>query len=323
MENAEEYQEIVEGILEGSPYRKKEADRKNYMSVAELGELLGLGKTERYWLLHKGYFKTTKVNGKNWIDISSFETWYANQIKYRKVDGEEPGRSLREWSYSVRDIAGMLEREESTVYELIKKEGIATVKVDSWIRIPKEEFDRWYAGQGKYRTEEDREHDRSIEEATITMPEMAMLLGISRKKVYDILKSVKYGHFFEFVTIAERRRITKESFEHFLKEQDEYRLDPKNDYKEVALEENARLADYRRQKIYRQGGIRRGNGNQEYLTIQEAALLAKVCKGTVERWMVLGYFPVKKAGRLVRIPREEYEAWLKGRESSRSRSTCG
>ena len=263
MENAEEYQEIVEGILEGSPYRKKDADRKNYMSVAELGELLGLGKTERYWLLHKGYFKTTKVNGKNWIDISSFETWYANQIKYRKVDGEEPGRSLREWSYSVRDIAGMLDLEESTVYELIKKEGIATVKVDSWIRIPKEEFDRWYAGQGKYRTEEDREHDRSIEEATITMPEMAMLLGISRKKVYEILKSVKYGHFFEFVTIAERRRITKESFEHFLKEQDEYRLDPKNDYKEVALEENARLADYRRQKIYRQSGIRRGNGNQE------------------------------------------------------------
>jgi hypothetical protein len=108
MENAEEYQEIVEGILEGSPYRKKEADRKNYMSVAELGDLLGLGKTERYWLLHKGYFKTTKVNGKNWIDISSFETWYANQIKYRKVDGEEPGRSLREWSYSVRDIAALL-----------------------------------------------------------------------------------------------------------------------------------------------------------------------------------------------------------------------
>lgn len=69
MENAEEYQEIVEGILEGSPYSKKDADRKNYMSVAELGELLGLGKTERYWLLHKGYFKTTKVNGKNWIDM--------------------------------------------------------------------------------------------------------------------------------------------------------------------------------------------------------------------------------------------------------------
>ena len=88
MDNAEEYQEIVEGILEGSPYRKKEADRKNYMSVAELGELLGLGKTERYWLLHKGYFKTTKVNGKNWIDISSFETWL-NTAKWMARNPDE------------------------------------------------------------------------------------------------------------------------------------------------------------------------------------------------------------------------------------------
>ena len=34
-----------------------------------MGDLLGLKKTERYWLVHKNYFETKTAIGKMWVDI--------------------------------------------------------------------------------------------------------------------------------------------------------------------------------------------------------------------------------------------------------------
>ena len=117
-------------------FSDNDADR-GYMSVREMGDLLGLKKTDRYWLLHKGFFETRIAAGKTWGDIPSFEKWYANQVKYHKVTGEEPGRELKTRSYSPRDISQMLGICEQGVYELIKKEGIETITVDYWMRVPK------------------------------------------------------------------------------------------------------------------------------------------------------------------------------------------
>ena len=63
------------------------------------------------------------------------------------------------------------------------------VIVDYWKRIPKESFQNWYKSQSRYRTKEDREKDALLEDATITMPEMAQLLGTTRSSVYTILDS--------------------------------------------------------------------------------------------------------------------------------------
>ena len=82
--------------------------KKTTMSVTEMRKLLGLGKTDSYWLVHKNCFETIMVNGKMRIVIDSFEKWYANQIKHVKVDGPPPGEELRSYSYSVRDVAQML-----------------------------------------------------------------------------------------------------------------------------------------------------------------------------------------------------------------------
>ena len=68
------------------------------MSVPEMRKLLGLKKTDSYWLVHKNFFKTEVIGGMMRIDLVSFEKWYANQVKYKKVDGEEPGKELREMS---------------------------------------------------------------------------------------------------------------------------------------------------------------------------------------------------------------------------------
>ena len=85
---------------------------KRCYTVQELQEILGvsrptvynlLKKTDRYWLVHKNVFESKEIAGKIRINIASFEKWYANQIKYHKVTGEEPGKELKSWSYSVME----------------------------------------------------------------------------------------------------------------------------------------------------------------------------------------------------------------------------
>ena len=58
---------------------------KKTMSVMEMGRMLGLKKTDSYWLVHKGCFETTLVQGVMWINIASFEHWYQAQNQYQKV----------------------------------------------------------------------------------------------------------------------------------------------------------------------------------------------------------------------------------------------
>ena len=309
-----EFHEVANEIAKNSPYQRKESEERTMMTVHEMGDLLGIKKTDRYWLLHKGFFKTKVVLGKTWVDIASFEKWYANQVKYKKVNGEEPGKDLKAWSYSPQELAQELGVTDSVLYDILKRENIETVTVDYWKRIPKEAFDKWYASQSRYRTRADREKDLAAEAATITMPEMARLLGNTRSTVYSILNNPNYKEFFDFVVIADKKRITKESFQRFLDGQDRYHLDARIEYSEVAAEENMALADFRRKKLFK-SGVRRGNGNKNYLTRAEAAMLAKVSKPTIDYWANKGHYTILKIGELVRIPRAEFEDWLNYREN--------
>ena len=44
------------------------------MSVTEMGELLGLKKTDRYWLLHKNVFESREIAGKLRVNIASLKS---------------------------------------------------------------------------------------------------------------------------------------------------------------------------------------------------------------------------------------------------------
>ena len=79
-----------------------------------------------------------------------------------------------------------------TIYTLIRQGKLKTETTDFCMRIPKKEFEQWYRSQSRYRTAADRERDREIEAQTISIPEMAKLLGIPRKNVYGILDCKKY-----------------------------------------------------------------------------------------------------------------------------------
>ena len=182
-----------------------EMRKRTSMSVPEMGRMLGLGKTESYWLIKKNYFKTILVGNTMRVMIDSFEEWYANQFKYQKVDGTPPGEELLK---------------EATAYELVAKGHFDVVDVLGKRRVTKESFERWYASQTDYRTVEDQELDADIMASTYGLPEMARMLGVHRQTIYYIVANED----FELIKVGRYKRATKESFEKWYQNQTRYQL---------------------------------------------------------------------------------------------------
>ena len=78
------------------------------------------------------------------------EIWYANQVKHKKVNGEEPGAELMKSSYSFRDAANLLGIHSSNLYEIWRDQNLKTITVDFTKRIPIEVFEEWYEHQIMY-----------------------------------------------------------------------------------------------------------------------------------------------------------------------------
>ena len=277
-----------------NPTVSSEPDRI-WMSVKEMGDLLGIRKTDRYWLVHKNVFETRTIRGKMWVNIESFEKWYANQIKYRKVTGEEPGLELKEWSLSPRDIAQLLEIPESRVYGLIKEKDWDTVTVDFWTRVRRDSFEKWYQNQKHYRT----------------------VLGLPRQQFYLILKDKRYSHFFEFVEVAGRRRVTKASFGRFLNGQDRYHVaekkDPETTEKPAVLPDStaAEEDEFKTKEDW----LSAKDAPITFLTIDEAALQSGISPQAISRYAMRGHFgECRKIGGKVRIPEKRFREWMKKRQ---------
>lgn len=279
-----------------------EKKKRTTMSVAEMRRILGLGKTDSYWLIHKECFKTVLINGKMRVDIASFEKWYSNQVKHKKVNGPPPGEELKARSYSPREAAAILGIDESSFYYLIKRDHIPTILVDTWIRIPKDEFEKWYASQHKHRTAEDKERDRELEENTLTMPEMARELGVDRSTVYSILNGKRNRGKFEMIIVADRKRITRESFEKWYAEQDKYIKvsdRSKEEQREITLNEKAK----KKPRLII-------DPDKSAYSVPEAAVLMDISVKEVYEQVRLGNLEAMQVGNKFRIRRDDIRWWL-------------
>ena len=125
--------------------------KKKSMSVREMRRLLGLGKTEAYWLVKKNYFDTVIIAGKMRVMIESIENWYANQLHYKKIIGEAPGKNWTSITMSIQETASLLGIAEGTLYDLMKKKPFKTVKVGMYTRIYIDSFEDWYNSQSHYK----------------------------------------------------------------------------------------------------------------------------------------------------------------------------
>lgn len=279
------------------------------MTVPEMRKMLGLKKTESYWLVHRGFFETITINGKMRIVIESFEKWYANQIKWKKVDGPPPGEELRAYSYSPQEIADELGVSNGIIYDLIKKEHIETFTVDTWIRVRKDVFEDWYQNQTRYRTKQDRERDVKIEAETMTMPEMARLLVIPRSEVYRILLGDKGCEVFQFVYIGDRRRVTKESFERWYAGQSKYRkLCDRSPEEQEAIRESMEATA--KEKIIEKHPRMIVDETKPVFSMQEVAIILDITYEEVRRLIRRGELEARKYGVKYLIPRDDVKWFL-------------
>lgn len=139
---------------------------KTSMSVMEMGKSLGLGKTESYWLVHKEQFETRFVAGKMRVMVESFERWYANQLHYKKISGELPGKELLKRTMTVPTMAKLLGIKEANAYELIHRLHFRSVKTEyssQRLLIDKATFNEWIKKQTHYKIVEGKEdfYDRA------------------------------------------------------------------------------------------------------------------------------------------------------------------
>lgn len=270
--------------------------KKTTMSVPEMRRMLGLKKTDSYWLVHKQCFETILVEGRMRIVIESFEHWYANQVKHKKVNGPPPGEELRSYSYSPQELAEELGVTDSVIYDLVKTRKLETFKVDTWMRIRKDVFEEWYQTQSRYRTKADRERDAELENSTLSMPEMARLLGIPREQVYGILRGNDRREF-QYVMLGDRRRITRESFERWYAGQNKYRKLCDRPAEEIAEMEKEKAVTLKPRLAV--------DENKSAFSLQEAAVLLDLTYNEVRSLIRYGDLAAKKVGSKYLIPRDE------------------
>ena len=298
--------------------------KPKYMTVADMGKILGLKKTDRYWLVKKGVFETRLMAGRICVDTASFEKWYAGQSHYRKVNGEKPGKELSGKFLSAADISRILSISENAAYDLIHTRKLETIVVDNRKRVAREVFDRWYESQDWYRKAEDRRQDAALAVRTVSIPEMARMLGVDRQTVHYILKKSKYKQYFKTVVIGGRKRILLDGLWQFLKEQDHYRLAEEGE-PVIASGKAVKKTDLTRpgpdwitecvfgadeeERITKTMGELLA-GSTAYLSQREAAKAAGVTETMISIWITKGYFPAKKVGNKVRIPKKEFIAWF-------------
>ena len=139
---------------------------KTSMSVMEMGKSLGLGKTESYWLVHKKQFETRFVAGKMRVMVESFERWYANQLHYKKIRGELPGKEQLKRTMTVPTMAKLIGIKEANAYELIHRLHFRSVKTEyssQRLLIDKATFNEWLKKQTHYKKVEGKEdfYDRA------------------------------------------------------------------------------------------------------------------------------------------------------------------
>lgn len=265
-------------------------EMKRTMSVPEMRKILGIKKTESYWLVHKNYFKTELINGTMRVDIASFEKWYANQTKHKKVTGEKPGAQLCAASYSFRDVANMLGEYDGTIYDLWNRKGLPTVTVNYRKRIPREIFDSWYEKQNEYHKVDGPATIEEIEEKFILFREAAAMLKMSNEELLTLIRKGKYKDLLEMRMFDNKRWISRRGFQDFLNLHDQYKI--------------------RQAKNESGSGISKFLSQKQYISKEEAARIAGVSKSTVAKWALKGTFPCRAAGYVMRIERIPFLKWV-------------
>ena len=272
------------------------------MSVPTMRQMLGLKKTASYWLIKKQWFDVLIIHGEMRVVISSFETWYANQTHYRKVNGPPPGEELRKKSYSVKDISNLLGIGIDTVYDLIHREKIpySVYQYGQW-RVDAAVFQFWYNSQCTYHLVT-AEHPNELHKANLMkLTEFGRLLGLERDETYKLVRQLKYV--LEIVSINRQLYVTMSSYQRW--RETEMRTDA-----QIAASLVKRSRKELPQILPAVSSVEQESTSipaQKFFTVPEAASFLHLSERTVYRLCSDGRIPAKRLASQWRIARTDLE----------------
>ena len=284
--------------------RIKEVRKALDLTQEKFGEKIGMKKSSL----------STVENGVNAVS-NQLRTAVCREFHVREEwlrTGEGEMFEERTPDQAIVDFAADLVNVEDDAFKKRLISALARMDDQTW-----ESFEKWYQSQKHYRTAEDRENDKAQEEATLTFPQAAAILGLPRQQFYLILKDKRYSHFFEFVEVAGRRRVTKASFGRFLNGQDRYciveKKDPETIEKPAVLSESpsAETDEFKTKKEW----LLAKDAPITFMTIEEAALQSGISPQAISRYAMRGHFGEgRKIGGKVRIPEKHFQKWMTERQ---------
>ena len=200
------------------------------MSVPEMRKLLGLKKTESYWLVHRKFFRTETIGGMMRIDLESFEKWYADQDIYCKVTHIPTAEELEKDYICLQDAADLLGISREKLAKIARREEIGRL-LDSTICnnkrwITRKSFQLFLNAQNVYHIMNDgdkQEESQLLQENKtlsleikeyISRQEAAELAGVS---VSTVTKWMQTGEF-QCVGAVNVLRIHRQQFLNWLNE---------------------------------------------------------------------------------------------------------
>ena len=228
MSEAKDLTEIRNQIQQRSAEQK--LTQRSTMSVPEMRKLLGLKKTDSYWLVHKNLFKTQIIGGMMRIDLESFEKWYADQDIYRKVTYIPTAEELEKGYICLQDAADLLGISREKLAKIARREEIGRL-LDSTICnnkrwITRKSFQLFLNAQNVYHIMNDgdkQEKSQMLQEKDtvsleikeyISRQEAAELAGVS---VSTVTKWMQSGEF-QCVGAGKVLRVHRQQFLNWLNE---------------------------------------------------------------------------------------------------------
>ena len=294
---------------------------KTTISVPEMTRLLGLKKTEGYWLVHKNLFQTVLIAGQMRIVLTSFEDWYANQTHYKKIDGSAPGSEIKSISYSIKDLSKLLNLSDDCVYDLLERERIPIIVVSNQKRVKKRIFHKWLSQQSHYRTPQQRVADSKAIKASMSLPEMGRMICLNRNQAYHLAKITPE---LEVIVIGDHKRVTIDSFDKWYAGQSEYRrfdeLSEEEQEQFIAEHENESLGKVlqrRKEKEFKE------KFSKEWYSAKETASILRISKSAVLRLIRSGQLGAEEVNHSLRIHKQDVFWYINPPQTKKEDETHG
>lgn len=134
----------------------------------------------------------------------------------------------------------------------------------------------------------------------MTLPQMARLLGISRNEVYQIVGQKKNQDVFDIIIVADKKRVTTDSFEAWYQNQ--------NRYQKVSRDTSGLESDLNKVDDSERRALL--SAERISYTPREAALLMGVAQREIYRMIEAELLDSFTTGKKIRIRRAALEWWL-------------